>query len=262
MNMKNVEFLRDQIKYTGYGEGFEAELKEKIAKGLPEFQLHHRTEFNDKVVTASLEFSKSKNSDLYFFNSHKVEFKPEGSRELMSQTFRMGKENNTTLKEAFNLMEGRAIYKEFSKLEKQGEGQDAKFVATGEKYQAWKKFNFKESDKFGNFKADIFTDAYGYNLKEAIARLPLKEQQDEPKMNRLQASLEKGNLQIVEGKDQQFYLAANPQFKRIDVYDLDLKKISLDLEGQPAHSKSKGQENKPEAAHKSRGSRKKNSQAV
>ena len=35
MNQKNLEYLKDQIKYTGFGEGLEEVLKQKIAKGQP-----------------------------------------------------------------------------------------------------------------------------------------------------------------------------------------------------------------------------------
>ena len=39
MNQKNFEYLRDQVKYTGFGEGLENDLKQKIQEGNPEFKL-------------------------------------------------------------------------------------------------------------------------------------------------------------------------------------------------------------------------------
>ncbi|MES2457575.1 MAG: hypothetical protein V4594_18605 [Bacteroidota bacterium] len=244
--MKNVEFLKDQMKYTGFGEGYETQLKEKIGKGLPEFQISHRAEYGNDVVTATLDFSKSKNSDMYFFNSYKIDMKPEGSNELMSQSFQIGTRNNITLKEAYNMMNGRSIYKEFNKVEKQGEGESARFAPTDEKYQAWKQMNFKETTKNGNFKLDTFTDAYGFKLQDELCKLPLKELQDKVANQRLIESLEKGNRPLVtliqDGNERQHYLVANPKFKRIDVYDNALQKVDM-TQGQKAEKKESQQEN-------------------
>src|SRR3990170_2494477 len=39
MNQKNFEYLRDQVKFTGFGEGLESELKEKVQKQTTDFTL-------------------------------------------------------------------------------------------------------------------------------------------------------------------------------------------------------------------------------
>ncbi len=59
MNLKNIEYLRDQLKFTGFGEGFENELSEKIGKQTPEFTLSHQTQFGNDTVEAQLRFQKS-----------------------------------------------------------------------------------------------------------------------------------------------------------------------------------------------------------
>jgi len=41
MNQKNFEYLHDQIKYTGFGEGLENNLKQKIEDGKPEFTIDY-----------------------------------------------------------------------------------------------------------------------------------------------------------------------------------------------------------------------------
>ncbi len=33
MNQKNFDYLKDQLKFTGFGEGIENALKEKLQKG-------------------------------------------------------------------------------------------------------------------------------------------------------------------------------------------------------------------------------------
>lgn len=232
MNMKNLEFLKDQLKYTGFGEGFDSELRQKIDKGLAEFQINHRAEFGKDVVSATLNYTKSASSDMYFLNNYKVDLKPENTTELMSQIFRIGKENNITLKEAYNLMNGRAIYKQWTKIEKQGEGESARYVVTDEKYHAWKQMNFKETDKVGNFKFDTYSDNYGFKPEVLIQQLPLKELENEVQSKWLIDSMLKGNRQqvtlLINGEQQQGFVVANPQFKKIDTYDANMKKIKLD----------------------------------
>ena len=64
MNQKNFEYLRDQVKYTGFGEGLENDLKQKIQEGNPEFKLPYETKYGNDTVNATLNFSQSKQSDM------------------------------------------------------------------------------------------------------------------------------------------------------------------------------------------------------
>src|SRR5690606_6446426 len=94
MNIKNLEYLRDQIKYTGFGEGLENSLKAAIEKGQPDFRLQHQTQYGNDRVTAELHFSQSRQSDMYFFNKYNVRIEKGSSAENMEQTFYINKGNN------------------------------------------------------------------------------------------------------------------------------------------------------------------------
>ena len=87
MNEKNFEYLKDQIKYTGFGEGLESELKAKMQKEEPNFTLNHNAQYGNDTALATLNFKKSDQSDMYFFNSYKVELQKENSKEALEQTF-------------------------------------------------------------------------------------------------------------------------------------------------------------------------------
>jgi len=245
MNIKNFEYLRDQVKFSGFGEGLEKELKEKIEKQLPEFQLNHRAEFGKDVVTTRLDFNKSKNSDMYFFNQYVVSFKPENSKELMNQTFYMGKWNNITLKEAYNMMNGRAVYKEFHKMDKDGED-PSKYYPTGQKYNAWVQMDFKNADQKGNFRMEKYHENYGFVLDfdVLLAKYPFKELQDENSKQRLVESIQKGNRQAVtlvdNGEERKYYIEANPQYKTVNVYDSNMQQI----QNRESRSQSQAKENK------------------
>lgn len=237
MNQKNFDFLKDQVKFTGFGDDLENELRKKLEKPTPDFQMPdnfqipHKTKFGNDDVSSVLHFKKSDQTDMYFFNRYDTTLKPEGSKDEMTQSFYINKgNNNITLKEAFNLMNGRAVHKEFTKLEKVGEGENARFKPTDEKYTAWMKLDFKEADEQGNFKQLKYSENYGYDLNAALAKHPIKELESESDKTRLVDSLEKGNRQSVtfvqDRNEQKHFIEANPQFKTINIYDSNMQRLN------------------------------------
>lgn len=213
---KNYEYLKDQLKYTGFGEGLNNELKEKMLKQDHYFNIRHQSKIGDNDLVSILYFKKVDASEMVYFNRYQLTFKPEQSMEMMGQTFYINKENNIMLKEAYNLMNGRAVNKDLTNKE-------------GEKYNAWLQKDFKDMDNDGNYKIKQFHQNYGYNLNGELAKLPIKELSNNQDMVSLIQSLQKGNLQSVTltdgNKDQKFFIEANPQFKTINVYDGNMKKI-------------------------------------
>lgn len=216
MNQKNFEYLRDQVKYTGFGEGLENDLKQKMEDGKPEFKLQNQTQYGNDSVTATLNFSQSKQSDMYFFNSYQLSVQKENSPEVMEQTFYINKGNNITLKEAYNLMEGRSVNKDLTNKE-------------GQVYNAWIQMDFKQSDDNGNFKLKHYHQNYGYDLEAVLSRHPIRELSNEEYKSNLMDSLKKGNLQSatfqINGAEQKQYIEANPQFKTINIYDSSMQRV-------------------------------------
>jgi hypothetical protein len=179
MNQKNFEYLRDQVKFTGFGEGLENELKEKMAKQAPEFTIDHRARFGNDKADSSLHFKKSDQSDMYFFNSYKMSLQKENTSHRMEQTFYINKVNNITLKEAFNLMNGRAVNKDLTNKE-------------GNMYNAWLQTDFKQTENNGNYKIKQFHQNYGFDLDKELSKHPIKELNNEQDKSRLIESLQKG----------------------------------------------------------------------
>lgn len=216
MNEKNFEYLRDQVKYTGFGEALEAELREKMQKEEPNFTLVHNIKYGNDTATATLNFNKSKESDMYFFNSYKVELQKENSKEALEQTFYINKGSNITLKEAYNLMEGRSVNKDLTNKE-------------GELYNSWLQLNFKESDTNGNFKLNQYHQNYGYDLEATLSKHPIKELENPKYKEDLMNSMKKGNLQsatfLKDGNEIKQYIEASPQFKTINIYDGNMHRI-------------------------------------
>lgn len=241
MNQKNFEYLRDQLKYTGFGEGLENDLKQKIEEGKAEFKLAYETKYGNDTVNATLNFSQSKQSDMYFFNSYQVSVQKENSQEPMEQTFYINKGNNITMKEAYNLIEGRSVNKDLTDKE-------------GQVYNAWIQMDFKQSDNNGNFKLKHYHQNYGYDLEAVLSKHPIKELGNEEYKSNLMDSLKKGNRQSAtfqhNGTEQKQYIEANPQFKTINIYDANMQRLdqrqSKKEEQSEGESQSVKQESKKE----------------
>lgn len=239
MNEKNLEYLQNQVKFTGFGEGLSDSLKQQIVKGGEDFKLQHSAKFGNDTVSAELNFSKSKQSDMYFFNNYDVSLKKDNNDEELKQTFYINQSGSITLKEAYNLMEGRAVNKDLKTQDKQD-------------YNAWLQIDFRESDAKGNFKLKSYSENYGYDIEAALAKHPIRELTSAGEKEDLINSLKKGNLQSVtfekEGKEEKHYIEANPKFKTINVYDSNMAKMdktqSQSEKQSQGESKSTKQDNK------------------
>jgi hypothetical protein len=90
--------------------------------------------------------------------------------------------------------------------------------------------DFKQADTNGNFKLNQYHQNYGYDLEAALAKHPIKELGNAKFKEDLMDSMKKGNLQsatfLKDGNEIKHYIEANPQFKTINAYDGDMKRIN------------------------------------
>jgi len=222
MNEQNFEYLKDNIKYMGFGENMNEALETNLKQGTPEFILSNKTEINKKPFEVTLHFRKSDNSDMYFFNSYNASLERKNG-EKMEQTFYLNKGKGITAKEAYNMLEGRAVFKELSTKEGQG-------------YKAWVQLDFDNKAKNNNHEVKQFHENYGYDLKAAVSKFAVAELADSEKEKSLMQSLQKGNIQSVsvekDGNVSKMFIEANPQFKTVTVYDSQMKRMQREELGQ------------------------------
>jgi len=219
MNQDNLEYLKKNLLYTGFGEKLNPELEKNISSGKPEFKLNHKEEFNNRQIEATLHFKKGDKNEMYFFNGYDAKMtRADGKEE--SQYIFMNQGRGFTLKEAFNLLDGRAVFKEFP-------GQD------GKSYHAWKELDFEKKNENGNYALRAYHDNYGYNLEKALKSHPFKELSDSELKERLVSSLQKGNLQAVTTENgERLFIAANPSSGKsnsINMFDKTGKEVSVEL---------------------------------
>jgi hypothetical protein len=214
MNQKHNDLLKKTLKYMGFDDKLNVDLEKNIQEDKPDFVLKHTYEFNKQPVVAELFFKKGGQQSLFFFNKYIATINlKEGQR---SQTFYLYKSNGVTLKEAFNLLQGRAIYKELANK-------------AGEEYKAWIQLDMNEKDETGNYKQKLFHENYGYQLLPALEKFPIQELNNEKQKEILVKSLKKGNVQSVsfekDGQIDKMFVEANPQYKTITVYDAQMKRV-------------------------------------
>ena len=215
MNAENLDYLKEQLKYTGFGEGLNAQLEAAVAKKEPQFQLTFESEIGGKAFVALLHFRRSEQTDRYYFNSYHASLQ-QSNGEIVDQAFYLNNGRGVTAKEAYNLLDGRAVYKELQNRE-------------GQPYHAWLQLDFEKKDKHNNHEVKQFHEGYGYNLKEAVGRLAIPDLDGGDREKSLLYSLQKGNLQSVsiekEGSVTMAFVEANPQYKTVNLYDHELKRV-------------------------------------
>jgi len=219
MNEENFEYLSKQLKYTGFPEEMTAVLQRHMEQDQPEFKMGLSSKFGEDNVESTLHFSQSIETGRYFFNRYEMSIPKEGEGQAHAQTFYIDqKGGNITLKEGYNLLNGRSVFKELHNKE-------------GEKYNAWVQLDFKNTDKYGNFKLHKYNENYGYDLADKLSQHNIKELLDPKQKERLMESLERGNRQTITytigDKEHKLSIEAVPQFHSLNFYDNKQKPVNI-----------------------------------
>jgi hypothetical protein len=215
MNTQNLEFLKKSLLNLGFGEKVNEQLEKNIDNKIPGFNLTAQHEFNQQKVDYTLHFKAGDNQEMYFFNKFDATLH-KGKEKEQHQTFYINKGNGVTAKEAFNLMEGRAVHKQL-------------FNKDGEKYQAWLQLDNENLTQNGSKEIKKFNENYGFDLEQVISGKGIKEMATAESQENLFRSLKKGNVQQItvdrNGEEKKYFIAASPQYKTVDLFDHQQKKI-------------------------------------
>ncbi len=206
---ENSRALHQQMQRTGFPD-LSAKIDKQIRQGKQQFSIPVSYYLNDKErLDHQLSFVKDQ-SGLYQFEGYMAtlynESKPDEKRR---QYFNLGNGQEVNTTEAYNLLSGRSV----------------QIAGT------WLQLDFNDKDTQGNYRIKQFHSGYGYDLEKSLGQLPLKELLNKDEADKLQAALKKGNRMSVsfikDGKEQRFYIEANPRFKSVNIYDEHSRKITL-----------------------------------
>lgn len=231
-----VEYLKNQLKYLGFGEG--EKLHQDLESGMnatnKQFEISTSSDRTMKgnQVDFTLKFNKSENGGV-FLNSYQAVLTVDDG-ETKSQNFAVNKENTFTAKEVVNLLEGRTVKIEFHNPK------------TEQLEPAFVKLNFAEpKTEKGNYNFQNFYKNYGVDTVQIVEKSNLIFDKPEYKETTIK-SLEKGNIVKVkfeqEGQTIDGKAVLNPQYKNLSLYDQDMNRINTNkplegLEKDNAHEK-------------------------
>ncbi len=204
---ENSRSLKEQIQKTGFS-GLTAKLEEQIRQGQPQFSIPVSYYINERErMDHQLTFSRD-HTGQYQFNGFQARLLDETGQATTKQHF-FEQKDGMDVNRAYQLLEGRAIQKE----------------------DRWLQLDFNDKDAQGNYRVKEFHSTYGFDLEKVLQNLPIKEAQDRLTAYQLLDRLKQGSRESVsflqDGREQRYFIEANPQFKSVNIYDEHSRKITL-----------------------------------
>lgn len=212
----NRILLKDHLQIAGFDSVIPI-LDQQMKQGQQQFSIPVSYYVNEKEhMDYALSFIKDAN-DQYRLEGYKAtlrnELKPE---ETKHHYFKL--EQAISAQQAYNLLAGRSIEKE-------------QIGMNPMRQSTWIQLDFNDKTPKGNYRIKQFTSSYGYDLQKELQQLPLKELSNKEQTDKLMDALTNGKRESVsflkDGKERQYYIEANPQFKSVNIYDGHSRKITL-----------------------------------
>lgn len=213
--MTNAEILQlyDHIQSLGlFGDTLPLEeLQRMVYRDKYSFMLATEVNFGEKhILKICAYFCKVFELGTYFLQKYQItDHLPSDPTNEKSQTFYMHMGISVNLSEAFNLLQGRAVFKEIASPEE-------------DQYFAWILLNFHDKEPDGNFKITKYR-SNGYDLEKILSNYPIVEMYNSDLKASIIKSLKNGNrrevtFRSVSGKCTLKYIEANPTTQSIRIY--------------------------------------------
>jgi len=212
MDRSDLTFALDQLNFLGFQNIPEDRIEAKIRQDVDKFRVDGEQQFNqfgsNQTMEYSIHFKKYDRLDAYHPYMYHGTLKDQPEK---TQVFRMANDDAFTARDAFNLLNGRAVYK---------------WIIDWDEHRMkghWFQLDFREKDIHGNFKIDQLkiTDK-DYQIGNALMRYPITELNNPDQRIRLILSLYCGNCVPVTlnkaGKEERGYAEAAPQRNAVNIY--------------------------------------------
>lgn len=214
MTKTEIFKLYERLRFLGFSPEFilRGELERLVSEYHHAFELSTNANFGDQIeLKADLYFVKAPEKDFYYLEKYRATLRhPNDPTTNISQTFHMTSGMEVKLKEAYNLLLGRAIFKEI-------------VPPKGDKYCAWVQLNFREKDAAGDFKLIKVRSHHSYELANVLNKYPIRELADNDLKEVILQALKSGERRVVtflrpSGKADKKIIEANPMLKSINIY--------------------------------------------
>ncbi|OOG19655.1 hypothetical protein BWD42_07010 [Sphingobacterium sp. CZ-UAM] len=238
MNENNLEYLKKNLEYLGFGKKLNDVLENAIRREIPSFSLGIETKMRPtesknlnaertETLQFKINFNRSKESDTYFLNNYLVTLTKKNDPIVRQQSFDLARDHRITALQAYKLLSGLSLEKEVylkSNNEQVSQGNEQ-----AQKTSVWLKLNLDITDAYGNHPLRTFRPEYGYDLVKSLAAYPIKDIESPDRLQEVLATLRSGNYYHTEmkigNKNVPVSIAANPQIKTLDVYDKNMKEL-------------------------------------
>ncbi len=181
------------------------------------FSVIDKGKVGDIEYRATLNFERPGGTKRVDFKDFILTVRPTGRRTPFSQAFPIKHKSDFTIREAFNLMNGRYVSKEMM----QGENKT---------HKPWLKMDFSNVDDSLNHPITEVIPPEGFDLMKELVRFPIVNFNPNSNGRELVKDLERGDLRPVtlklNGWLEEFSLAANPEAGGLDVYKNSGVKLS------------------------------------
>jgi hypothetical protein len=203
MESHNYEFLSTELRFLGFGDSLFSDLKEMLETEHPSFELAYCGRFDDELIEATLFFTRPDPQGYFFFSKYEMIL---GERR---HTFYVFQGKGITVKESFNLLSGRAVYKQ-------------RIGRNGQKYNEWTELDLGAPDESG-YRIIIYPESHGFHLADAVEALQIAGPTVNWDKHMLIRSLQKGNLQPAFIKEADMYrkvgLQADPRNRTVAIHE-------------------------------------------
>lgn len=109
----NIRLLGEQVRRSGFPESVLPAMREKILAGKEnEFFLPYAQRMDGYALKGDLYFQKWPDRQLYLMPYYSLELPADLQAPISENIFKLGTGYDLTLREAFNLMQGRSVYRE------------------------------------------------------------------------------------------------------------------------------------------------------
>lgn len=198
----NAKYLDNGHFYLGFGKSHSEEILTHLNNGVEQFSVNHSDRFHGKEIDYRIDHKRSAESGWTSMSGFLLtpREKPE-----MQQYFGVYKNRGFTAKEAFNLVEGRAVCKDHWKDQV--------------KYQSWHVMNFENKNARGNAKIDSYHENYGFDVAKALQNLNWSKTDGKSMPPWAEENLRKGDplraTVEIEGADVEANIIANPKTREV-----------------------------------------------
>ncbi len=200
--LKELMLLHEQVD--------DIQLMAMMEKGEPIIAYEFEAAYSEECkMSVLLDIRASRKDDSYFLNKYEATLQYSGSSDKNRRyTFHILDRTAITSVEAFNLLDGRAVYKQF-------------IDDYGKKYNGWMQFDFANRDLDGQYKLMKTGLYYTFDLETALSHYNIQELENAREKDNLLRCLLRGDLypvNIITGKTiRLMHIRANPFHKIISL---------------------------------------------